>query len=423
MEPEALGRAGTVLGQLDIKGKDGSNLATTYFSFLVIPSLAKMSEGDRIVYINGLKALMDEIRSNVGVSDGLVAQAEEVLTEAQELLFGISGSADSLQNQVAGLRLDLQAEAKTRSSADSTLQGSISAETAARQAADGLKEDKSNKGVANGYVPTGADNKIPLAYFPEAIMSGQNSLLGNFNASTAVATLTANGKTLLGTTASTITLTNNTAAITGYTSNEVGYYRITTAGTFAGLVLSIGDFLVADDSGWAKQDNTDVMTGVKGDKESSYRTGNVNLTPAHIGAEPEISTLPVNKGGTGVQTVAGQSSTQRKVFASPKSTTAAAPSFTALDKYDVGLDNVVNLDTSQAANIQEDAEHRFVTDAEKSKWNSGTGGGGGSFAGLPFFYVENGHLFVEMETDTSPFELDPVTGHLLYNAPEGVNAA
>ena len=37
------------------------------------------------------------------------------------------------------------------------------------------------------------------------------------------------------------------------------------------------------------------VTGVKGDKESSYRTGNVNLTPANIGAaEEEHTHIPVD---------------------------------------------------------------------------------------------------------------------------------
>ena len=34
------------------------------------------------------------------------------------------------------------------------------------------------------------------------------------------------------------------------------------------------------------------VTGVKGDKENSYRTGNVNLTPADIGALPDTTTIP-----------------------------------------------------------------------------------------------------------------------------------
>ena len=60
-----------------------------------------------------------------------------------------------------------------------------------------------------------------------------------------------------------------------------------------------------------------------------------------------LGVLPVANGGTNAATVAGESSTQRRVFASPKSATAAAPSFAALDKSDVGLGNVDN--TSDAS--------------------------------------------------------------------------
>ncbi len=47
--------------------------------------------------------------------------------------------------------------------------------------------------------------------------------------------------------------------------------------------------------------STSGVTGVKGNKETAYRKGNVNLTPANIGALPD-STVPVSKGGTGQTT-------------------------------------------------------------------------------------------------------------------------
>lgn len=37
----------------------------------------------------------------------------------------------------------------------------------------------------------------------------------------------------------------------------------------------------------------DTITGVKGNKETTYRTGNVNLTPANIGALPDTTEIPV----------------------------------------------------------------------------------------------------------------------------------
>ena len=67
-----------------------------------------------------------------------------------------------------------------------------------------------------------------------------------------------------------------------------------TAGNFAGLDSNGG--LI--DSG---HKHDDYVTGVKGNSESTYRSGNVNLTAADVGALPD-ATVPVNKGGTGATT-------------------------------------------------------------------------------------------------------------------------
>lgn len=47
----------------------------------------------------------------------------------------------------------------------------------------------------------------------------------------------------------------------------------------------------------------------------------------------------------------------------------ALSSDVTITKSDIGLGNVVNLDTSNPANITQDSTHRFATDAEKSTWN------------------------------------------------------
>lgn len=39
--------------------------------------------------------------------------------------------------------------------------------------------------------------------------------------------------------------------------------------------------------------DADAITGIKGNKETTYRTGNVNLTPADIGALPDTTEIPV----------------------------------------------------------------------------------------------------------------------------------
>jgi hypothetical protein len=125
-----------------------------------------------------------------------------------------------------------------------------------------------------------ANNKINTAYLPD-YMLGQMVYGGTLSGTTA--TLTNNAKSKLNTTSSTITLTNNTADTTGYTANEGIYYIATASSTFASLDINTGDWVISTGVGWQKIDNTDAVTGVKGNSESSYRTGNVNITPANIG--------------------------------------------------------------------------------------------------------------------------------------------
>ena len=49
---------------------------------------------------------------------------------------------------------------------------------------------------------------------------------------------------------------------------------------------------------------TQMTKGVKGNAESSYRSGNVNLTPANIGAVSTSDTIAIAHGGTGATTAA-----------------------------------------------------------------------------------------------------------------------
>jgi hypothetical protein len=48
-----------------------------------------------------------------------------------------------------------------------------------------------------------------------------------------------------------------------------------------------------------------LVTGVKGNAESSYRTGNVNITPANIGAVSTSAVIDITHGGTGATDPAG----------------------------------------------------------------------------------------------------------------------
>ena len=139
------------------------------------------------------------------------------------------------------------------------------------------KIDKSEKGAANGIATLDENKKVPLSQMLDAIL-GQMLYAGSFNAATAVATLSANGKAKLGTSSNTITLTNNTTAITGYKANQGCYYLVSAPGTFAGKAYDDGDWLIATDSGWGKIDNTDAVTSVAG------RIGAILLNLSDIGA-------------------------------------------------------------------------------------------------------------------------------------------
>ena len=94
-----------------------------------------------------------------------------------------------------------------------------------------------------------------------------------------------------------------------------------TATTSAAGLMSAADKTKLDGIASGAQVNT--ITGVKGNAESAYRTGNVNITPANIGAAASshnhaasnitsgtlssnrLPTVPIAKGGTGATTVAG----------------------------------------------------------------------------------------------------------------------
>jgi len=122
-----------------------------------------------------------------------------------------------------------------------------------------------------------SNNKITTRYLPDFLL-GQVLYGGNVTTG-AVATLTVNAKSKLGTASNTITLTNDTTAITGYEANDGIYYIATTDFAFAGLTILTGDWLISRGNAWDKIDNTDAVTGIKGNAENSYRVGNVEVDP------------------------------------------------------------------------------------------------------------------------------------------------
>lgn len=154
-------------------------------------------------------------------------------------------------------------------------------------------EDKQDKAPDGTHNLIDADGVVDPRYLPDYLL-GACIYAGNVGTG-AVATLTTAAQHKLGTTAQSITLTNDTTDITGYTANEGLYYIATAEFSFASLTIKAGDWLISTGTMWSKVDNTDAVTGVKGDAESTYRIGNVNITKSNIGLENVDNTTDLDK--------------------------------------------------------------------------------------------------------------------------------
>ena len=182
-----------------------------------------------------------------------------------------------------------------------------------------VKPDGTNALISN--------NKISLTYIPDIIL-GQ-LIFGGTVTGTGIATLSTNAKTKLGTTSSSITLTNNTTAITGYVANEGIFYVVSSDGNFASLGLKTGDWLVSTGESWKKVDNTDEVTSVQiqgtanvlSSSTATAQTGNVVTTLNLIAGHGDT----VNPYG---------SKTKNYILAAPSSA-AGTPSFRALVAADI----------------------------------------------------------------------------------------
>lgn len=116
------------------------------------------------------------------------------------------------------------------------------ATTAALVAALLLKQDVSGRGVANGYAPLGADNRIPVAYLP----SGSMRYMATWNAAT-----------------------NTPALADGTVANAGQWYRVDVGGTrnlgSGNITFDVGDYVICNYLGvWEKSDTTDAVTSVAG---------------------------------------------------------------------------------------------------------------------------------------------------------------
>lgn len=167
---------------------------------------------------------------------------------------------------------------------------------------DGYQEYKAGTAVRAEYVPwSGVENKVNASASTDGLMSKEDKVRldnltpGEINQN-AFSTITVNGQPIIAD-AKTDTLFINSGAnvqMSGNATNDTitisatdTKYNIFTSNT-AGLVPASGTtssnmFLSADGTFKMVQSG---VTGVKGNVESSYRTGQVNLTPENIGASP-----------------------------------------------------------------------------------------------------------------------------------------
>ena len=77
------------------------------------------------------------------------------------------------------------------------------------------------------------------------------------------------------------------------TSKQISSLKINKVPSEAIYAKMVAQNLINDDELYLISGEADVITGVKGNKETTYRTGNINLTPADIGALPDTTEIPV----------------------------------------------------------------------------------------------------------------------------------
>lgn len=132
-----------------------------------------------------------------------------------------------------------------------------------------------DRGKINGVAPLEADGKLAFQYLPDGLQAGL-TFGGTFDASTGVAELTVAGKSALGVTSDTVTLTNDADPTTGYADHPQLFYITQTGGTFAGQTFGAGDWLISTGTKWTNWANSGHVQSVNG------FTGAVNLTSDEI---------------------------------------------------------------------------------------------------------------------------------------------
>ena len=313
---------------------------------------------------------------------------------------GLKEELDTLDSlakiKTIGANLNLSEDGELSATGGGGGGGGVNLYSVLGQNIDGALTQKASTDLLVHTKPDGANdlitnNKINLGYLPDSIL-GQVVYGGGFVPTTAVATLTTNAQDKLGTTAETITLTNDTTDITGYEANEGIYYIATANGTFANISFETGDWLISLGTKWDKVDNTDAVTGVKGNAESTYRLGNVNITAANVGAiadttssvatsniaDNAVTTAKILDANVTTAKIADSNVTTDKINSSAVTTAKIADEAVTTAKIDDGAVTNAKIATGavKAANIDFTTMKKWVPDyANRGSTNLLTGSG------------------------------------------------
>lgn len=141
-------------------------------------------------------------------------------------------------------------------------------DTYKKAAADARFINLNQKGVANGVATLDGSGRLPVAQLPLETVVFRGTF-GSVNSTTG-GDLPSNGTLEIG---------------DFYICDVNGYVSVA-----AGLTFDIGDKAVYTGTAWSKIDNTETVTGVKGDEEVEYRIGNVSLGYEDVGAAPLVHT-------------------------------------------------------------------------------------------------------------------------------------
>ena len=184
-------------------------------------------------------------------AEGLTRQAADADLQSQidsndTDIATLQGTITGVEGDIFALDSDLTQEVSDRTSADSALQTQITSNdgdiTSIQSNITNLqstKEDKSNKGVANGYAPLDSGAKINEAYLPDSIL-GQVEYQGTWNAAT------------------------NTPSLGDATTQKGHYYVVEVEGTYLGVDYHVGDWAISNGTIWEHVHNTDLVTTVFG---------------------------------------------------------------------------------------------------------------------------------------------------------------